>query len=253
MSAISVIGLTEFRRMFLSPLAWSILAVVQFILAWIFLLGLNEYVTQIQPMTAGMEDPPGISDLVVSALYLWAGIIMLAVMPLITMRLFAEERMNQTLPLLTSSPLSNTQIILGKYLGVVLFVLLMVGLMSLMPLSLITSTGLDWGKLWAAIIGLVLLLASFAAAGLFLSSLTRQPVIAAVTTFGLLLFLVVLYISGNSQGTGSEVFVYLSHFGHFLSFLEGMFDSSDLIYHLLFIGGFLLLTIRKLDNDRLQG
>jgi ABC-2 type transport system permease protein len=253
MNAIFAIGLTEFRRMFVSPLAWSILAVVQFILAWIFLLGLNEYLTQIQPQVAGMEDPPGISDLVVSALYLWAGIIMLAVMPLITMRQFAEERMNQTLALLTASPISNTQIVLGKYLGVLLFVLLMVALLSLMPLSLSFGTGLDWGKFAAAALGLVLLLASFAAAGLFLSSLTRQPVIAAVMTFGLLLFLVVLYISGSSQGTGSDVFVYLSHFGHFLSFLEGMFDSSDLAYYLLFIVGFLTLTIRKLDNDRLQG
>lgn len=253
MNAIRVIAVTEFRRMFLSPLAWSVLAVVLFILAWIFLLGLNEYLTLIQPQTAAMDDAPGISDLVVSALYLWAGIIMLAVMPLITMRQFAEERMNQTLALLTSSPLSSTQIVLGKYLGVLLFVLLMVALLTLMPLSLVIGTGLDWGKLAAAIIGLVLLLASFAAAGLFLSALARQPVIAAVTTFGLLLFLMVLYISGNSQGAGSEIFVYLSHFGHFLSFLEGMFNSSDLVYYLLFIGGFLILTIRKLDNDRLQG
>lgn len=253
MNAIWAIASTEFRRMFVSPLAWSILAVVQFILAWIFLLGLQEYLTQIQPMSAGMEDPPGISDLVVSALYLWAGIIMLAVMPLMTMRQFAEERMNQTLALLTSSPLSSTQIVLGKYFGLLLFVLLMIGLLSLMPLSLALGTQLDWGMLAAAVVGLTLLLASFAAAGLFLSALARQPVIAAVTTFGLLLFLVILYISGSSQAAGSEVFVYLSHFGHFLSFLEGMFDSSDLVYYLLFIGGFLILTIRKLDNDRLQG
>lgn len=253
MSAIWAIASTEFRRMFLSPLAWSILAVVLFILAWVFLLGLNEYLTLIQPRVATMEDPPGVSDLVVSALYLWAGIIMLAVMPLMTMRQFAEERMNQTLVLLTSSPLSSTQIVLGKYLGLLLFVLLMVGLLSLMPLSLLVGTQLDWGKLAAAILGLLLLLASFAAAGLFLSALARQPVIAAVTTFGLLLFLMVLYISGSSQGASSALFTYLSHFGHFLSFLEGMFDSSDLVYYLLFIGGFLILTIRKLDNDRLQG
>jgi ABC-2 type transport system permease protein len=253
MNAIWAIASMEFRRMFVSPLAWSLLAVVQFIMAWIFLLGLNEYMTQIQPQAAGMEDPPGISDLVVSALYLWAGIIQLAVMPLLTMRLFAEERMEQTLPLLTSSPVSTGQIVLGKYTGLLLFVLLMVGLLTLMPLSLSFGTGLDWGRLAAAVVGLLLLLASFAAAGVFLSSLTRQPVIAAVTTFGLLLFLVVLYISGNSQGTGSELFVYLSHFGHFLSFLEGVFDSSDVAYYLLFIAGFLILTVRKLDNDRLQG
>ncbi len=252
MNATVAIALMELRRMFVSPLAWCILAVVQFILAWVFLMGISEYMT-LQPQLTAMDDPPGVSDLVVSALYLWAGMIMLAVMPLITMRLFAEERMNQTLPLLTSSPVSTAQIVLGKYSGVLLFIFLMVGLLSLMPMSLVIATSVDWGRLLTAMLGLVLLLASFAAAGLFLSALTRQPVIAAVTTFGFLLFLVVLYISGNSQGAGSEVFVYLSHFGHFLSFMEGVFDSGDLSYYLLFIGGFLLLTVRKLADDRLQG
>ena len=87
MNAMMTIAQMEFRRMFNSPLAWSLLALVQFILAWVFLLGLNEYVTQIQPMMAGRENAPGLSDMVVSALYLWAGIIMLAVMPILTMRL----------------------------------------------------------------------------------------------------------------------------------------------------------------------
>lgn len=253
MNTIRVIAGTEFRRMFNSPLAWSLLGLVQFILAWVFLLGLNEYLTQVQPRMVGVENAPGISDLVVSSLYLWAGMIMLAVMPILTMRLLAEERMNQTLSLLTSAPVSITQIVLGKYLGLLLLVVVMVLMLSLMPLSLSLGTSLDWGRLFAAMLGLFLLLASFAAAGLFLSSLTRQPIIAAVSTFGLLIFLVILYISGNSQGTGSELFIYLSHFGHFLSFLEGIFDTSDLVYYLLFIGGFLLLTIRKLDNDRLRG
>lgn len=252
MNMIWIIATTEFRRLFNTPLAWSILAVVQFILAWIFLLGLNEYVTQIQPAMAGRENAPGLSDLVVSALYLWAGMIMLAVMPVLTMRLFAEERMNQTLPLLTSAPISISQIVLGKYVGLLLLIIIMIGMLTLMPLSLSLGTDLDWGKLAAAMLGLFLLLASFAAAGLFLSALTRQPIIAAVSTFGLLLFLMVLYISGTSQGSGSELFIYLSHFGHFLSFLEGLFDSSDLVYYLLFIVSFLMLTIRKLDNERLQ-
>jgi ABC-2 type transport system permease protein len=189
----------------------------------------------------------------VSSLYLWAGLLMLAMMPVLTMRLLAEERMNQTLILLNTAPVSVTQIVLGKYLGLLWLVVVMVLMLTLMPLSLVLGTALDWGKLAAAVLGLFLLLASFAAAGLFLSSLTRQPIIAAISTFGLLIFLMVLYVSGTSQGAGSELFIYLSHFGHFLSFLEGVFDTSDLIYYVLFIAGFLLLTIRKLDNDRLRG
>ncbi|MEE9304542.1 MAG: ABC transporter permease subunit [Thiotrichaceae bacterium] len=252
MRVIFAIAMTEFRRMFNSPLAWSILAVLQFVLGMIFLVLVQEFIEVVQPETVGMENAPGVTDTVVAAIYLWAGIIMLAVMPLLTMRSFAEERMNGTFTLLRSSPISVTAIVMGKYLALMLFVLLMVLLISLMPASLQLGTNLDFGKIAASILGLVLLLASFAAAGLFISSLTNQPIIAAVASFGLLLFLVVLYISGKSQTNGSELFVYLSHFGHFLSFLQGLFQSGDLIYYLLFIVGFLVLTIRKLDNESLQ-
>ena len=252
MSIMLSIAGTEFRRMFKSPLAWSILAVLQFVLGMIFLVLVQEFIEVVQPETAGMPNAPGVTDTVVAAVYLWAGIIMLAVMPILTMRSFAEERMNGTFTLLRSSPISVTDIVLGKYLGLMLFILVMVFLISLMPASLQLGTSLDLGKILASILGLVLLLASFAAAGLFISSLTDQPIIAAVASFGLLLFLVVLYISGKSQTNGSELFVYLSHFGHFLSFLQGLFQSGDLIYYLLFISGFLVLTIRKLDNESLQ-
>lgn len=251
MNSLFTIALTEFRRMFYSPLAWSILAILQFVLALMFLVLVQDFITLIQPQTAGIENPPGVTDTIVSALFLWAGIIMLAVMPILTMRSIAEERNNGTFSLLRSAPISMTEIVLGKFLGLMMFVLIMIGLVSLMPLSLSLGTSLDWGKFLAAILGLSLLLASFAAAGIFISSLTNQPIIAAISSFGLLLFLVVLYISGKSQTTGSELFVFLSHFGHFLPFLEGIFQSSDLAYYLLFISSFLILTIRKLDNERL--
>lgn len=253
MNSIITISSTEFRRLFRSPLAWSLLAIVQLILAWLFLNSIDEYQQFIQPKLVGLNGAPGVTEIIVSNLYSSIGIIMLAIMPLLTMRLFAEERMNNTLTFLQSSPISATQIVLGKYLGLMGFVLLMVAMLSLMPFSLLISTPLDLGMIASSILGLILLLASFAAAGIFLSSLTKQPIIAAISSFGLLLFLVVLYLSGGSQSGKSELFTYLSHFGHFLSFLEGVFDSSDFVYYLLFSAGFLILTVRKLDNDRLQG
>ncbi len=253
MNKIIAIASSEFRRLFNSPLAWSVLAILMFILALMFLMFMDEFVQVIQPQTATMENPPGVTDLIVSPLYLWTGIFMLAVMPILTMRLFAEERMNKTLTLLISSPLTSTQIVLGKFFGLLLFIVLVVALVSLMPISLALGTELDWGKVASSAFGLFLLLSSFAAAGLFLSSLTSQPIIAAVSTFGLLMFLVVLYLSGSSQSNSSELFVYLSHFSHFLPFLEGVVDTSDLVYYALFIVGFLILAIRKLDNDRLNG
>jgi len=239
--------------MFNSPLAWSVLAVLQFILAMIFLTRVEEFVGAYQQQIATLENAPGATFFIVSPVYLWAGIIMLAVMPVLTMRLFAEERMNKTLVLLQSSPLSSSQIVWGKYLGILLFVLLFIGMLSLMPLFLSLGTELDWGTILSSSLGLFLLLASFAAAGMFLSSMTSQPVIAAVSSFGFLMFLVVLYLSGGSQSNNSELFIYLSHFSHFETFVRGVIDSSDLIYYVLFIFGFVFLTVRKLDNDRLLG
>lgn len=248
---ITTIAKLEFRRMFYTPLAWVILAIVQFILALIFLNLLQNYIDTIKPQLAGIPGTPGVTQLVISPLFMWSGIIMLAVSPLMTMRSLSEEFQTHTLALLTSSPVSVTEIVLGKYLGIIGFMLLMIAMVTLMPLSLSLGTHLDWGRIAAAALGLFLLLASFAAAGLYISSLTDQPTLAAVGTFGLLLFLVVLYISGTAQNTASQLFIYLSQFSHFLSFLRGNVRSSAVAYYLLFILTFLTLTVRKLDGLRL--
>jgi len=253
MNNILTVASTEFKRMFNSPFAWSVLAILQLILAMMFLTRIDEFVASYQQQIATVENAPGATFFIISPIYLWAGIIMLAVMPILTMRSFAEERMNQTLTLLRSSPLSSTQIVLGKYLGILLFVILFVAMLSLMPLAISLGTEIDWSMVATSSLGLFLLLASFAAAGVFLSSLTSQPVIAAVSSFGLLMFLVVLYLSGSSQSNSSELFIYLSHFSHFETFVRGVIDTSDIVYYLLFIVGFLVLAVRKIDNDRLLG
>jgi ABC-2 type transport system permease protein len=250
MNKISLIGLTEFKRLFNSPLAWSILAILQFILAMIFLLLIDGFIAGVQTEAVGKEVSIGVTDVVVSRIYLWAGVIMLVVMPVLTMRSFAEEHMNKTLPLLISSPISFIQLVLGKYLALVLLVLVVVVMVSLMPLSLFIGTELDYGRIATSALGLFLLLASFAAAGLYISSLTSQPIIAAVTSFGLLLLLVVFYISGTSNTNASELFVYLSHISHFFSFTDGVLNSIDIAYYLIFIILFLILTVLRLDSQR---
>ncbi|MEE9326418.1 MAG: ABC transporter permease subunit [Cocleimonas sp.] len=250
MNKIFAIATTELKRMFNSPLAWSVLAILQFILAMLFLSRVDDFV-EYQKTAATVDNSIGATLYIVTLVYLWAGIIMLAVMPIMTMRLFAEERMNKTLTLLTSSPITSLQIVLGKYLGVIFFIGIFVGMLLLLPIALSFSTQLDWGMIISSTIGLFLLLASFASAGLYISSLTREPVIAAVSSFGLLMFLVVLYLSGSSESNSSELFVYLSHFSHYEAFVSGIIDSSDIVYYTLFIVGFLILAVRKLDNDRL--
>lgn len=247
------IAARELRTLFLSPMAWSILAVVEFILAFLFLGQLDVYL-QVQPRLAMLEAPPGITEVIVAPLFSTATIILLLVVPLVTMRLISEERRNRTLPLLLSAPLSMTEIVLGKYLGMIAFLGLMLGLIALMPLSLLMVGTLDFGLLGSGLLGMGLMLAAFAAAGLFMSSLTNHPTVAAVSTFGLLLLLWIIDWAGNSFGAQASqtVFGYLSLQRHNENLLRGLFDSSDVVYYLLFIVTFLVLTIRRLDADRLQ-
>jgi ABC-2 type transport system permease protein len=248
---IFTIAARELRSLFLSPLAWAVLAVVQFILAFIFLSRVDNYLAW-QPQLAAMEGVGGVTDLIIAPVFADAAIVLLLVAPLLTMRVLSEERRNRTLSLLFSAPVSMTEIVIGKYLGVLSFFLILLALLALMALSLLAGTDLDLGKLAAGLLGLALLMAAFVATGLFMSSLTEQPTIAAISTFGLLLLLWIIDWAGNSENQTSGLFAYLSMLRHYETLLKGLFVSSDVAYYLLVIILFLVLSIRRLDADRLS-
>lgn len=243
------IALRELRSMFLSPLAWTVLAVTQLILAWSFFTQID-FFFGIQSQLATVPNAPGVTDLVVMPTFEIASIILLMVTPLLTMRLISEERRNGTIALLLSSPLSMTQIVLGKFIGIVLFMLVFIIMLSLMPLSLLMGAELDLGKLAAGMFALMLLLSAFSAAGLYLSSLTNNPVVAAISSFGLLLL---LWIISSNAGDASNTLSQLSLLSHFAPMLRGLINTADVAYFILFIATFLLLTIRQMDSQRLQG
>ncbi len=245
-----VIAKREFFAMFRSPLAWIILAVVQAVLGYMFLANLDNFFL-LQPQLTQLENTPGVTDVVITPLMQVAAIILLMIMPLITMRSLAEEKRNRTLSLLVSAPLSMSEIVLGKYLGLLLFVLILVSLLMLMPLSLYLGTSPDAGKLLSIYLGMLLLLAAFSAIGLYLSSLTENQTIAAVGTFGVLLMLWIIDWIGGSIDNGQSILAYLSLLQHHQSMLEGVFDTADVAYYLILIVGFLGLTIRQLDRERL--
>ena len=248
---IFTIAARELKSLFLSPLAWSVLAVVQFILAYLFLAQVDNFMT-LQPRLAALEGAPGVTDIIIAPLLGDAAIVLLLVTPLITMRILSEERRNGTLSLLFSAPVSMTEIVVGKYLGVLGFFMILLVMVAAMPLSLLAGTHLDLGKFAAGVLGLGLQLAAFSAAGLYMSSLTEQPTVAAVSTFGLLLLLWIIDWAGNSGVQVSGLLHYLSLLRHYESLLRGLFNSTDLVYYLLFIVGFVGLSIRRLDADRLS-
>ncbi len=236
----------EITSMFLSPLAWVILAVIQAILGWMFLAQIENFII-LQPQLIELENAPGVTDIIVAPIFSLAAIILLMIMPLLTMRTLAEEKKNKTINLLFSAPISITQLVLGKYVGLLFFVLILTSMLMLMPLSLLVGTELDLGKLFSIYIGMILLLGSFAAIGLYLSSLTDSQTIAAVSTFGALLMLWII-----EWRTEQTLFHYLSLLAHHQPLLEGQFSSVDISYFLLIILLFCGLTIRQLDGDRLQ-
>ena len=245
------IALKELKSLFLSPLAWTILAILQAILAWIFFLQIDTFLT-IQPQLAALPNAPGVTDLVIAPLMANASVLLLMISPLLTMRLLSEEQRSGSLHLLLSSPVSMLQITLGKYLGILFFLFILLAQISLMPLSLYLGTSLDLGKFLAGLLSSALLLAAFAAAGLYFSSLTKNPLVAAMSTFGLLLMLWIIDAAAGNNAARSEIFSYMSLLSHQLSMLRGTVDSRDVIYYVLFIITFLTLTIRHLDARRMQ-
>jgi ABC-2 type transport system permease protein len=244
------IARNELHRLFLSPLAWVMLALSQLILAYLFLTHID-YFSAIQSRISAIPGAPGVTEMIAIPLLSNAAIIILLISPLLTMRTLAEERRNETLPLLSSAPLSAVQIVLGKYIGTLGFFILLAALILLMPLSLMLGSTLDLYQLSAGMLGLLLLIACFTAIGLFLSSLTRQPALAAISTFAILFMLWIIDWAGNNN-EGFSVLSWMSLLSHFEPMLQGQINTMDLSFYLIIIATFLLLTVRRLDGERLD-
>jgi ABC-2 type transport system permease protein len=248
----------ELKSLFASPLAWVVLTVMQAIIAYAFLRRLDDFM-QLQPQLIQMASPPGATELVAAPAFATAAAALLFAVPVLGMRLIAEERRNQTMVLLVSAPVSMTEIVLGKFLGLLSFLLVIVALTALMPLSLAVGTRLDYGLLAGFIAGLALLAASFAAVSLFVSCLTEQPVAAAIGAFAALLGMVLI---GDAAGEGlrargwglaAGLAQVLSPIKNFEPFGKGMLDTYAVACSLLLAVAFLTLAIRQLDARRLSG
>jgi ABC-2 type transport system permease protein len=255
---ISTIAGKELKALFASPLAWMVLTAIQLIAGYAFLKRLDDFL-QIQPQLVQLASPPGVTELVVAPLYATVAVILLFAVPLLGMRSIAEERRNQTMVFLTSAPVSITQIVLGKFLGLMLFVLLIDVLVTAMPLSLARSTRLDYGLVACLAGGVLLIAAGFAAVSLYVSCLTTYPMAAAFGAFATLLLMVFM---GEAAGDGlrargwqlpaalAQVFSPLKNFE---PLGKGLIDTSAIVCAILFAVVFLVLTVRRLDAQRLRG
>ncbi|NIM27366.1 MAG: ABC transporter permease subunit [Gammaproteobacteria bacterium] len=244
------IAARELRSLFLSPLSWAVLAVTQAFVAYAFLVKLELFL-QLKPHLPGLPGAPGLTAIVVAPALKAAGMVMLLAAPLVTMRLVSEERRSGSLTLLLSAPISMTEIVAGKFLGVMGFFAITVAVIVLTPLSLLAGGTLDFGLLAAGALGLLLLMASFAAVGLFMSTLTAHPAVAAIATFGVLLALWNMDWAGTGAAEGVRpLFTYIAVTSHFNALLQGVVDSADIVYYLLVVASFLALAVRRMDAMR---
>jgi ABC-2 type transport system permease protein len=177
------------------------------------------------------------------------GIILLLMVPLITMRLLAEEKKTGTVELLLTYPISDRGIVLGKYAAAVSVVALMLTgtLPAMAVLSVLTTP--PWATIFTCYLGLLLMSSAFVSLGVLASSLAQNQIVAAAVTFGALLL---LWIVGWAQTlAGPEVgslLVYVSLFSHFENFTKGVLDSRDILYCGLFVAFFLFATLRVLES-----
>ncbi|MDN5864819.1 MAG: ABC transporter permease subunit [Gammaproteobacteria bacterium] len=241
----------ELRAWLYSPLAWIVLAGACFVTAWVFLSFVQHYLL-IAPKLSPGANAGGVTGLVVAPSLLWATLVVAILTPLMSMGLVAGEKRSGTLRMLRAAPISSTALVLGKYIALVAFLWLVAALAVAMPLSLELGTTLDLGRLGAGALGLALAAAAFGAICLFMSSLTRQPALAALGGFGVLVLLLVINLAAQAGG-GVHILGWLAFQPHLANFLRGIVNTADLAYFLIMITLFLCLAIWKLDTERLAG
>jgi len=181
-------------------------------------------------------------------------VIFLFVVPLITMRAYAEEKRSGTIELLMTSPITDFQIVIGKFLGAMSLYGAMLGV-TLIHIGVLFAYGNpEWKPILTGYLGLVLLGGCFVSVGLFFSSLTKNQIVAGMFTFVVLLLLWVIGWIGNFSGpTVERLTSYLSLTSHVDDFLRGVIDSQHVVYYLSFITFGLFLTAKAVDSERWRG
>jgi len=248
--AVLAIADRDFRSLFLSPVGWSLLAVVQLVVGIVFVVQLQVFLDP--PRAASLSGAWGLTRVVAAPLFNWAAFLLLLTVPVLSMRALSDEHRTNTITLLLSAPVSAGAIVAGKYVALLGFLIIQVGIISLVPLLLLAGADLDLGLLGAQALGLLLLSASFAAVGVLMSGLSQQPAVAAAGTFGVLLISWILSWRGpgDRSGTWAEWIHYLSWQLHLDPFLRGVVDTADVAYFVILGGASLVACTHRIAELR---
>jgi len=257
-SNILAIANKELRSYFNSPIAYAVIGFFAFAFGFMFWVFLRGFVAESMRMTMNQMGAGGtvnINQMMLRPLVMQISVIVLFMLPMVTMRTYAEEKRSGTIELLLTAPLTDVQIILGKFLGAIALYAAMLLVTVPSVLVLFAYGNPDWQPVATSYLGLFLLGSSFIAFGLFISSLTQNQIIAGVLTFVLLLMLLLVgwlkdFVTSPAALTAVSA---VSVFEHFDDFTKGVLDTKHIAYYVSVITFGLFLTARSVDGERWRG
>jgi ABC-2 type transport system permease protein len=252
---ISSIAGKELKGYFASPVAWVMMGLFALIFGYFFLSYLTFFVrSSMQAMMGGGPQSMNINMELIRPLLSNASVLVLFLLPMVTMRTYSEEKRSGTIELLLTSPLTDFEIIVGKFLGTVGLYLGLLAVTAVYVGILFLYGQPEWRPLIAGYLGLLLLGSCFIAVGLFISSTTKNQMVAGAATFIVgLLFWIISWFADSTGPTTSQVLSYLSITEHFDDFGKGIIDSKHVVYYLSFISFGLFLTLKSVDSERWRG
>jgi ABC-2 type transport system permease protein len=243
----------EIRAYFTSPIAYVVIGMYTLLFGYFFYVMLTLFERQSMQMMQ-MGGTMNVNQMLVAPVFMNAEVVLLFLLPMVTMRTYSEEKKSGTMELLLTSPLSDWQIILGKFLGAMTLFAAMLAT-TLVHVGILFLFGEpEWKPIVTTYLGMLLMGGCFIALGLFISSLTRNQIVAATITFAaFLLFWVINWMGSFVGPTAQAVLAHLSIIDHFDDFAKGIIDTKHLIYYVSFIAFGLFLTAKSVDSERWRG
>ena len=254
MSNILAIAGKELRSYFSTPIAYIVIGFFALLFGYFFYAMVVIFNQQSQ--LGGLEGggPSDINAQLIRPLFLNASVIMLFVLPLITMRTYSEEKRSGTIELLLTSPLTDFEIIMGKFLGAMALYASMLGITLIHMVLLFSYGNPEWRVVVTGYVGLLLMGGCFISVGLLISSMTKNQIISGMITFAVFLMLwVINWIASFVGPTPQAVLNYLSITDHFDDFTKGILDTKHLVYYFSVMSFGLFLTMRSVDTERWKG
>ena len=246
----------ELKAYFSSPIAYIVIG-FSALLFGIFFASNLAYFQQLSLQAGlgmGAPDTINVNQMIIAPLYMNVSVILLFILPLVTMRTYSEEKRSGTMELLLTAPLTDVQIVLGKFLAAMVLYTAMVSVTLLYFGFLFIFGNPDWRPVVTGFIGMLLMGGAFLSLGLFVSSLTSNQIVAGVGAFALVLVLWIINWLGSTTSSGTQTILnYLSITEHLDDFTKGILDTKHFVYYLSFIAFGLFLTVRSMDTERWRG